>query len=86
MKQQSMPVPPSSYRRGRNFGIIICLFAFATRLAAQDLPPIPGGGGDTKPREPTPEELEAQRKGQKELWRKNREVIAPYLPISVRSP
>ena len=46
--------------------------------AAQGVPPIPGGG-DNKPREQTPDEIEAQRKANEELWRKNREAIAAYL-------
>lgn len=78
MKNASMAVPPKTYRRGRNIGVTVSLFALAGGLIAQELPPIPGGG-DTKPRDPTPEELEEQRKAREAVLRKNIERFEPYL-------
>jgi hypothetical protein len=74
-----MPVPPRTDKWGRNVGIVVGLVALATGLAAQDLPPLPGGGTGQPPREPTPEELEAQRQAREAYWAANREMFAPYL-------
>ncbi len=57
---------------------VVLLLTPNFNASAQDLPPIPGGGG-TKPREQTPEELEAQRKAEEAQWRRNRERFAPWL-------
>ena len=78
MKHQNMTVPPKTFQRGINIGLIISLVAFATGLVAQDLPPIPGGG-DTKPRDLTPEEIEAQRKAQEARWQRNAEQFQEWL-------
>jgi hypothetical protein len=80
MKNANMAVPPSTYRWGRSIGVTVSLFALAGGLIAQELPPIPGGGdpGGT-PREPTPEELEEQRKAQEARWQKNAEQFQEWL-------
>ncbi|MBI1178783.1 S8 family serine peptidase [bacterium] len=79
MKRINMSVPPRTFRWGRNIGIITCIIAFTTVVAAQDLPPIPGGGTNPPPYNPTPEELAAQQKALEAFWASNRERFAPYL-------
>lgn len=58
---------------------VVLLLTLNFNLSAQDLPPIPGGGDPGTPREPTPEELEAQRLVQEAYWQANRERLAPFL-------
>jgi hypothetical protein len=85
MKVQKMLVPAKSFQRGEKLVKIIVALAgsllFACNpLPAQDapIPPLPGGG-DTKPRELTPEELEARRKAHEAWLGQNLERFAPHL-------
>ncbi len=57
---------------------VVLLLTLNFNLSAQGLPPIPGGG-ETKPRDPTPEELEEQRKAREARLQKNLERFEPYL-------
>ncbi|MBI1178902.1 S8 family serine peptidase [bacterium] len=79
MENKIMPVPPRTFRWGRNLGTIAILTVLATTLAAQDVPPVPGGGTNAPPYNPTPEELAAQQKALEAFWQSNRERFAPYL-------
>lgn len=62
------------------------LISFNLNVHAQGLPPLPGDGGTQPPREPTPEELEAQRKAQEAHWQKNLERFAPFAHKATPAP
>ncbi|MBI1175809.1 S8 family serine peptidase [bacterium] len=74
----------SCHRRTRSvvkaWGLsVVLLLNHNINTPAQELPPIPGGGGTTQPRDPTPEELAAMQKAREARWQSNLRRFQPYL-------
>ncbi|HAV61043.1 MAG TPA: hypothetical protein DCY13_01600 [Verrucomicrobiales bacterium] len=57
---------------------VVLLLSPGSNTQAQDAPPIPDGG-DTRPRDPTPEELERMQQAEEARWRHNAEFFRPWL-------